>query len=268
MSQALISSLHNPLIKRLRRLRQKKYRQAEGVCFIEGVRLTLAALELGATVEMVVRCEALLTSPAARAALAQTTIPQVYVTETVFRHLSERDNPVGLGAVVRPPQRTLSDWPADPQGLYLALDRVADPGNLGTIVRTVDSVGGQGVILVGETVEPYHPAALKASLGAVFRVLLLTAPDLTTTLAWGRAGRLPILATSAHAPQGYWEARLPAAGLVVLGSEREGLPPEVLAAADWQLRIPMWGVSSSLNLAVAAGLIVYEMRRQREMPAA
>ncbi len=264
MSQEVISSLHNPLIKRLRRLRQKKYRQAEGVCLIEGVRVVLSALELGAAVELVIGCAALLTSPTAWAALGQTPLPQVWVTEAVFRHLSERDNPVGLAAVVRPPHLALADCPAEPQGLYLALDRIADPGNLGTIVRTLDGVGGQGLILVGETTEAYHPTAIKASLGAVFRLPVATAPDLEAVLAWGRAGRLPILATSAHAPQVYWEAQLPAAGLVMLGSEREGLPPAVLQAADWQLRIPMWGVSSSLNLAVAAGLIVYEMRRQRQ----
>lgn len=258
----IISSLHNPLVKRLRSLRQRKYRQAEGVCWVEGLRSVLTALEQGAPVEQLVVCDELLTSAVARAAVLNAPQPKVAVSAEVFRALSERDDPVGLGAVVRTPARALDSLPARPDGLYVALDNAADPGNVGTIARTLDSVGGHGLVLAGPGADPYHPTAIKASLGAIFALPVVNTPDLGAVLAWAAAQRVTTVATSAKASASYWETdyRLPC--LLLMGSEREGLPPAIQAAADVCVTIPMWGVSSSLNLAVATSLVLYEIRRR------
>lgn len=263
-----ISSLHNPLVKRLRRLSQHKYRVAEGVCWVEGLRSVLTALEQGARVEQLIYCDELLTSAVARAALDAAPYPRIAVSAAVFRALSERDDPVGLGAVVHTPQRGLDALPARHDGLYVALDAVADPGNLGTIARTLDSAGAHGLILAGEGTDPYHPTAIKASLGAVFALPVVQAPDVATVLAWATAHKVTTVATSAKAALSYWEASYASPCLLLMGSEREGLPADVQAATDVCVTIPMWGVSSSLNLAVATALVLYEIRRQHGQEAA
>lgn len=257
-----ISSLHNPLVKRLRRLSQRKYRVAEGVCWVEGLRSVLTALEQGAPVEQLIYCDELLTSSVARAALDQAPHSKTAVSASVFRALSDRDDPVGLGAVVRTPLRALDSLPTPPDGLYVALDEVADPGNLGTIARTLDSVGAHGLILAGEGTDPYHPTAIKASLGAVFALPVVQAPDLAAVLAWATAHGVTTVATSAKTRLSYWEARYALPCLLLMGSEREGLSADIQATAAVCVTIPMWGVSSSLNLAVATALMLYEIRRQ------
>jgi TrmH family RNA methyltransferase len=150
---------------------------------------------------------------------------------------------------------------ADAGDIFVALFEVAEPGNLGTIIRTMDAVGAKGLILVGDTVDPYHPAAVKASMGALFSVTLGRAPDSEALFQWAKTSTLETVASSARGETPYAEASYNLPVLLLLGSEGSGLPASVTTACEQTVAIPMAGAASSLNLAVAAGLLLYEIRR-------
>lgn len=265
----MISSHRNALVKRIRKLQQKKYREKEGAFFVEGIRIVLTALEQNAPVQTLVYAPDLLTSETALAVLeAQKQAGRDVVTMTadVFQTLSGRDNAVGLGAILQARLLPLSAISVEPNAILVALDRISDPGNLGTIIRTVDAVGGAGVILVGSTTDPFHPTAMRASMGALFNMPLSTVEEPRELLGWARRHNMQIVATSAHAPHSFWQAPYQTPLLVLIGSEGEGLDPALQDIADLSVSIPMHGVASSLNVAVATGLILYEVRRSLSEP--
>jgi TrmH family RNA methyltransferase len=203
-------------------------------------------------------CDALLTSDFGRSLVSAATCPVSEISADLFRAISERDNPTGLAAILRRRTRPLADCVPAPDSVLIALWQVADPGNLGTIIRTVDAAGGHGVILVGATVDATHPTALKASMGAFFAVPVWHAPDLAALTGWARQHRLHVVATSARGSADFRHVPYPHPLLLLLGSEREGLPAEGVESADATVAIPMRGVATSLNLAVAAGLLLYQ----------
>lgn len=260
----MISSHRNALVKRIRKLQQKKYREREGAFFVEGIRIVLTAIEQNAPVETLVFAPELLTSDVALAVVEEQKRlgrDVVAVTASVFESLSDRDNAIGLGAVVRASVGTPAELGAGNQDIVVALDEISDPGNLGTIIRTVDAAGGAGVILVGNSTDPFHPTALRASMGAVFNVALARMESPWELVPWARQRGMQIVATSARADHSFWQAPYERPVLLLFGSEGEGLSAEIQAEADLAVSIPMYGVSSSLNLAVAAGLLLYELRR-------
>lgn len=260
----MISSHRNPLVKRIRKLQQKKYRQRESAFFVEGIRIVLTALEQGAPVETLVYAPDLLTSDAAQMAIeAQRALGRdvASVTAGVFQSLSGRDNPLGLGAIVSAQNQTVDSLSVKDGDVYVALEDVSDPGNLGTIVRTVDAAGAAGILLVGQSTDPLHPTAVRASMGAIFRVPIVEMSSMAQLLTWTRKQELQTVATSARATQPFWQASYRRPLLLLFGSEGEGLSEDVLTQADLSVSIPMFGISSSLNLAVAAGLLLYEVKR-------
>lgn len=259
-----ISSFGNPLVKRIRRLRQKKYRRREAAFFVEGLRVVLTAVEEDAPVEMFVYCPALLSSDLAWDLIRQQQAKGVKcqaVTADVFGYISGRDNPVGLGAVVHTRWTELDVMTPRPDAIFVALLETSEPGNLGTILRTMDAVGAQGAVLVGDTVDPYHPSAVKASMGAIFTIQIGHVTDSESLFRWAKQAGLTTVATSAKAVDVYSNAPYSFPALLMLGNEGEGLPLSVIEAADLAVSIPMAGRASSLNLAVAAGLLLYELRR-------
>jgi TrmH family RNA methyltransferase len=190
--------------------------------------------------------------------------PVLEVTAEVFRSLSAKEGPQGIGAVVR--QRWLPLADADPEeGLcWVALDAVQDPGNLGTVLRTSDAVGGAGVILLGQTTDPYDPGALRASMGAVFTQRLVRA-GFDQLLSWKDAHGCSLVGTSDAADAEYREVSYGPRLILLMGSERQGLSREQQAQCDLVVRIPMAGKSDSLNLAVASGVMLYEIFHQRRV---
>ncbi|MDQ4025819.1 MAG: RNA methyltransferase [Actinomycetota bacterium] len=265
MSAELISSPGNPLLKRIRKLRRRKQRDAEGALFVEGIAPVWQALDSGAEVEVVVVAPHLLTSEGARelvGGLPERGIRVVSVTGEAFAAVAEREHPAGLGAIVQTPRPALRDVAVGGSSLVVALHEVGNPGNLGTIVRTADAAGAAGVVVTGTSADPWDPASVKASMGTVFSTPVV-ATSLEELLAWAREGGLPVVATSERGAVDVWEAALPAVCVLLFGSEATGLPPDVLAGADLSVRIPQVGAASSLNLAVAAGILIYESRRGR-----
>jgi TrmH family RNA methyltransferase len=186
-------------------------------------------------------------------------VPCYPVAARVFESIAEKENPQGLLAVVNTRAPHLEQLSPDNFAWGAALVSPQDPGNLGTILRTIDAVGASGLLLLNGGVDPYHPAAVRASMGALFWRPIASA-SFDEFVRWTRQHSYRIYGTSAHADQDYQS--LPACTppfILLLGSERQGLTPEQTAACDVLLSLPMHGRVTSLNLAVAAGVMLYAM---------
>ena len=259
---APITSKSNPKIKEVRALKERKARAESGLFVVEGIRHVAEAIEAGAPVEYLVYCPDLLTSPFGRDLVDQQRakrLPVHSVTAPVFATLSERENPTGLLAVVRQQRRKLAELSPANLGWGVAVVAPQDPGNLGTIVRTIDAVGANGLLLLDSGVDPYHPTAVRASLGSLFWVPMATA-SFAEFAAWAKQHAYHLYGTSAHGATPYQQVpayQRPA--ILLLGSEREGLTAEQGAACEVVLQLPMRGKATSLNLAVAAGVMLYAM---------
>jgi TrmH family RNA methyltransferase len=268
-----ITSTQNPRFKALRSLRLRKYRQREGLFLIEGIRIVEEALTGGAPVETLVYAPELLVSQRARA-LLECIDParHLVLSGELFRTLSQRDDPQGIAATVRIQDPALSELPLEKDLLVIVAYQLRDPGNLGTIIRTADAAGATGVVVVEPSVDIYDPQAVRATMGSLFALPIVRLADGAVLLRWFeeiRATGLPLLAvaSSARGAQLHYEAdyRRPLALLV--GSERHGLPQPIRESADIQVRLPMSGRATSLNVAAATSALVYEIVRQRAGPA-
>lgn len=259
-----ISSIGNPNIKRIRNLlRQRKEREHSGMFFVEGIRLVTEAIQLGAGIETLVFAPELLTSPLAWEIVQEHErggTPCLEITAAVFKSISTREGPQGIGAVVRQRWELLEQVVPGDELCWVALDQVQDPGNLGTILRTSDAVGGAGVILLGHTTDPYDPAAVRASMGAIFAQRLVRT-TFAQFAAWRRRG-YTVVGASGSAADDYRSVVYHRPLVLLMGSEREGLSAEQQAMCDRLVRIPMVGRSDSLNLAVATGVMLYEIFNQ------
>ncbi len=265
-----ITSSANPQVKAIRALRQRKQREASGQFVIEGIRPVATAIEQGAAVVRLVVAPDLLQSDVARALVAgqqAAGTPVLAVSAAVFASLSLKDGPQGIAAVVAQQWHPLAAVDAAAGGVWVALDSVADPGNLGTILRTADAVGARGVVLLGNTTDPYDPAALRASMGAVFTQRLVRATFADVTAHCRQHGVL-LVGTSDAAATHYRAASYRAPLMLLMGSERQGLDAAQQAACAVVVHIPMRGTSDSLNLAVATGVLLYEVLHQLVPPTA
>ncbi len=262
-----IEGAANPLIRRIRALEQRKGREQTGAFFVEGIQAVWQAVDSGAALETLVVAPDLLTSAAAWEMVAgQRALGRqiAEVSAPLFARIATRENPSGLAAIVRITSRDLASLVVAPRSLFVALHEIGNPGNLGTILRTVDAVGGNGVILIGDATDPYHPSAVRASVGTLFRLPVVSVGRIEDVLAWSRASGVSVVTTSARATHEHWQVVYPSPLLMLFGNEGRGLPPEIVAQGDLSVRIPMHGSASSLNLAVAAGVLLYEVLRQRQ----
>lgn len=259
----LITSIQNPLVKRVRSLADRKHRRREGAFVVQGVQPVWRAVEAGWAIETLIVVPERLPESAERMVAEQRARGGRVVEfgAELAARLTDRDRPPGLFAVVRSRTSTLAELPVDADAVFVALHDVGNPGNLGTVVRTADAAGASGVILIGDTADPFAPSAVKASMGSLFAVPVAEVGDAATFLAWARRGGVEVLAASGYAVPTHWSVPYRAPLAVLLGSEGEGLPADIMSRADRRVRIPMVGTAESLNLAVAAGLMLYEARR-------
>ncbi len=255
----LITSAQNSLIKQVRALHQRKERQKSGLFLVEGILPIGAALEAGWEITHLLYDPQRLESEFGRQILQQVEARGGLVravTSHVLESVSEKENPQGLLAIVRQRSRTLADLL--PQTLHFgaALVTPQDAGNVGTVLRTLDAVGGDVLFLLEGGVDPYHPGVVRASMGALFWVPWVQA-SFAEFLSWARRHGLFLLGTSAHARQDYRQLRPRHPWVLVLGNEQKGLSAEQRAACDTEVALPMRGRASSLNLAIAAGILLY-----------
>ena len=254
----MITSLANERIKDIRRLKERKYRQQTGLFVVEGVRLVIEASRQATGVETLIIAPDLLTSEIGIRTINDQIskgTPILEVSSAVFQSISDKEGPQGLAAVVRQQWETLDKLPME-KGLWVALDSIADPGNLGAILRTTEAAGGVGVILLDQSTDPYDPAAVRASMGAVFDLILARATFEDFVKFKQKVGFF-MAGTDGEAEADYRDVDYPKPMVLLMGSEREGLLLKHYQACDIMVRIPMMGSSDSLNLAVATGIALY-----------
>jgi TrmH family RNA methyltransferase len=270
----VISSAANPLIKRVRLLADRRRRQREGAFVVRGIQPVWQAVEAGAQIEVLIVAPDLLRPPAVAEMInqqAERGIRVARVSSELFSRIADREGPSGLAAIVAGRPRPLAGLTATPRSLFVALHEIGNPGNLGTIVRTASATGAAGVILIGQATDPYDPAAVKASMGALFDVPVARAETAREFLDWSAGQGVTVAAASARGDRSCWEVEYPLPLAILLGSEGPGLPADVLDDVDRapggrHVRIPMVGTAESLNLAVAAGVLLYEARRRTGLP--
>lgn len=264
MNTERISGLGNPKIKQIRALRTRKERDRTGLFLVEGIRIVAEAVELGDVRLCVVAPDLLESSFAWEVieGLQGGGTPCLEVTAEVFRSVSGRERPQGIAAVVRQRWEPLEHVRLASELCWVALDAPGDPGNLGSVLRTSDAVGGGGVVLVGPSADPYDPVAVRASMGALFSQRLVRA-TLDELAAWKHRHGYRFLGTSGSAVHDYAAVLYGSPLVVFMGSERHGLTADEQALCDDLVRIPMVGRSDSLNLAVATGVILYTIFNQR-----
>lgn len=266
----MITSPANERLKAIRKLLDRKARQDSGLFYVEGLRIVAEAVDRGAQFETLIIVPELLKSPFGLQLVNRLTaqgVPRIEVSADLFQRISLKEGPQGLAAVVRQRWLPLAEAGLEEKkslssGTWVALDAVADPGNLGTILRTHDAVGGEGVILLDQSTDPYDPSAVRASMGALFCQKLVKA-SLADFAAWKSRTGIPVIGTSGAAKVDYHEFRYPSAMVLLMGSERHGLQDQHLAVCDALVSIPMLCSSDSLNLAVATAVVLYEILNQR-----
>ncbi len=227
------------------------------------------AIRLGASIALLVYSPELLTNPRGHDLLAQQRrrgIPCLELAAKVFTSVvsgvSLKFGPQGLGAVVHQRWKPLAPILPGDRRCWVALDSVQDPGNLGTILRTCDAAGAAGIILIGQTTDPYDPSAVRASLGTIFSTTLIRS-TFEELAVWSRRHGCLLIGTSGAAMYDYRSARYTSPVVLLMGSEHRGLSRERQALCDAVVRIPMAGHAESLNLAVATGVMLYEILHQQ-----
>lgn len=261
----IISSPQNDRVKDLVRLRDRRHRDRTGQFLIEGFREISRAVDASIRIESLFVCPSLFLGPnendlIERMREAGTEI--VELAETPFRKVSYRDRPEGLLAVAPQFDTALSGLPVAATPLLLVAESIEKPGNLGTMLRTADAVGADGVIVADATTDPFNPNVVRASTGTLFTVPLAVASS-EETIEWLRTNSVSIVATTPDTSTEIWDADLTGAAAVVIGAEQYGLSDAWLEAADARIRIPMAGMADSLNAAMAAGVVLFEAVRQR-----
>lgn len=254
-----VTSLTNPLVKAARGLHLRKTREESGTFLAEGLKIVTEAVDLG------FRPRVLMFGPDARqhsvlVRIARLTAARggevVEVTRDILEKISRRDNPQTVISIFDQAIQPLDSLNANAAACWVALNAVRDPGNLGTIIRTADSAGCGGVILVGECCDPFSVEAVRATMGSIFAVPLFRVSE-AEFAAWRASWPGAVIGTLLTATNDFRAAPYRAPNLIVMGNEQQGLSPEIARLCDVTVKIPMRGRADSLNLAVATGVMIY-----------
>lgn len=261
----MITSRQNPLVKDLRQLHRSKTRRQQQCLLLEGTHLLEIALQQGYPLEVLCYTEAWQAKYPNLAATAQRQAarPET-VSEAVLGTIATTVHPDGVVATLD--DHYLPRQAASPLRLGLLLAAIQDPGNVGTMMRTAAAAGADGVWLGPGTAAVDHPKVLRASAGMALRFPVIPATELGETIAEFRQQGVAIVATTMTADCAYWDWDWRSPTVIVMGNEGAGLSPEVQALADGQVSIPQTPGVESLNVAIAAGLLLYEAQRQRRNP--
>ena len=258
----IITSKDNETIKRIRKLKEKKYRDQNGKYLIEGIKLVREAITEKAGIDTIVVCDnCVKTGEIDQKVLYEIAKYNcVYVDEKVFNNITDVQNPQGLLAVVEK-KNSDKDIKYD-EDVIVVLDDIQDPGNLGTILRTIDSVGLSQVIVSKKSGDVFNPKVVRSTMGAIFRVNIIESENLVNTLKEIKKHKFKIAATSLQTEESIYDVEYKKT-VIVIGNEANGVSKEVLDMADKKIKIPMPGKTESLNAAVATGVILYEYVRQK-----
>ncbi|OPB30382.1 RNA methyltransferase [Bartonella sp. WD12.1] len=259
-----ITSLSNPIIKSLKALNQKKNRNRDGVFMAEGLKLVIDALNLGWAIQTLILSKNKVGNSIIENIAAHTVAHGGFVikaSQKVMESITRRDNPQTVVGIFKQQWHPIEMIKGLTQDVYIALDRVRDPGNLGTIIRTADAVGAKGIMLIGETTDPFSPETVRATMGSIFSVPLYRFSE-SAFLNWSTRFKGIIVGTHLKTSVDYRSVDFKKGPIILLmGNEQQGLPDVLANRCDQLVRIPQNGRADSLNLAIATAVMLYEIRR-------
>ncbi len=249
----LITSTANPLIKEIKALEMRKRRKETNLFVAEGLRTIIEGMELNADLQTLVFASEVKDRADVRRA-CDYAAQAVEVNDIVLEKISRKENPQSVIGVFRQKLRRLRD--VTQSGVWVVLEEVRDPGNLGTIIRTIDSVGASGVILVGNCCDPYSFESVRATMGSIFLVPIVTATR-DDFLDWRKDWKGLVVGTTLQDSVDYREVEYKEPILLLMGNEQAGLTNEMREACTDLIRLPMKGRADSLNLSIATGVMLY-----------
>ncbi|WP_321335295.1 RNA methyltransferase [Breoghania sp.] len=259
-----VTSVSNPVIKDIKALvAQRKRRKEAGLFVAEGLKLVTDAMEAGWPIRTLVfggevREQPMVTKAAATARARGALV--LDVSRAVLTSITRRDNPQMVVGVFEQQWADPASIAPEDGAVWVALDEVRDPGNLGTILRTVDAVGAKGVVLIGDTTDPFAVEAVRATMGSIFYVPLVRMSR-TDFLKWRKGWPGKVFGTHLKGSVDYRKPNYSGPTLLLMGTEQSGLPEQMVEACTQLVRIPQAGKADSLNLAVATAVMLYEIKR-------
>ena len=258
----VISSKDNEFIKHIKKLKDKKYRDMSKEFIIEGIKLIKEAIEEKVLIKQIVICENCQNEDIIPKELMYEIAKYecVYVTENIFKTISSVNTPQGILAVIG---KNVGETEIDySQDIIVALDDIQDPGNLGTILRTVDSLNLNQILVSKGTTDCYNPKVVRSTMGAIFRVKIIECEDLEKTLKEIKKHKFELVITSLQTEESIYNIDYNKK-VIVIGNEANGVEQKIQDIADIKVKIPMLGKTESLNASVATGVILYEYVRQK-----
>lgn len=258
----VITSKDNEIVKNIKKLKEKKYRDEEKKYVVEGIKLVEEAIMENAKISQIVVCEDCINDGTIDKNLMYEIAKYncIYVSEKVFNVLTDVNTPQGILAVID--KASNRDNISYDEDIILVLDGIQDPGNLGTILRTLDSIGLKQIVLSEKCADPYNPKVVRSTMGAIFRVNIIEVKNIVDTLKEIKKNKYKIMATSLEGAESIYDADYNKK-VIVIGNEANGVSKEVLSIADEKIKIPMLGKTESLNASVATGVILYEYVRRK-----
>ena len=258
----VISSKDNELIKHIKKLKDKKNRDENNEYIIEGVKLVEEAVSEGAKIKHIIICENTTNTYEipTNITLEMARYSCIYVTEKIFNSITQVTNPQGIMAIVEKSDN--NDNIDFTQDIIVILDDVQDPGNLGTILRTLDSIGINQVIVSNGTADSYNAKVVRSTMGAIFRINIIKSDNLIETIKTIKRHHFKLVVTSLQAEQSLYDTDFNKK-IIVIGNEANGVSKEIQEMADEKIKIPMLGRTESLNASVATGIVLYEYVRQK-----
>ena len=262
----IISSKDNEIVKSVKKLKEKKYRDLENAYIVEGIKMVKEAIMEKASIRQIIICDDCEKSDSIPKELMYEIAKYecTYVTSKIFKYISEVQTPQGVLAVVEKNNdvNNIESAINYNEDIIVALDDIQDPGNLGTILRTVDSVGLTQILVSKGTADCYNPKVVRSSMGAIYRVKVIECEDLLEMLKEVKKNKFKVLVTSLGESKNIYEMKYNKKVLVI-GNEANGVEERIMKIADEKIKIPMLGRTESLNAAVATGIVLYEYVRQK-----
>jgi len=256
----VITSKDNELVKNIKKLKEKKYRDLNNQFIVEGIKIVGEAIEENADIEYIVVCEDCINDGSLDKKLLYEIAKYkcIYVTEKIFATLTDVTNPQGILAVIN--RNNIYNNIDYNEELIIVLDGIQDPGNLGTILRTVDSANLKQIIVSKDTADGYNPKVVRSTMGGIFRVNIIKSDDLVETLKQLKNKGFEVVVTSLDTTTNIYNIHYNKK-VIVIGNEANGVSQEIQNIADKKVIIPMLGKTESLNAGVAAGVMIYEYVR-------
>jgi len=261
----LISNAHDPRFLTLRSLQTPQGRSRTGRYIIEGIRHLARAVEHNAPIKSVFLDPSVLCNPFGQKLahrLRKRGIPSIRLSQQLYRVMTLAAEPQGIGAVLRQQWTSLQQVRMRRNSLWLAVESIESPGNLGTMIRTAEAAGASGIFMFSPDCDPYDPATVRATMGSLFSQKLVKCLP-REFIDWTNSNGVTVVASSPAGLMDYKALHYRFPIVLVIGNEKRGLSEQLIEAADFIVRIPMCGNCDSINAAVAAGVLLFEMSSQR-----